>query len=63
VLGSAGDAAVEVRTAGAWRHIGRLGDGYADLPAGGPPVDAIRLTWDSGSPAPVIAEVVPIPAE
>jgi hyaluronoglucosaminidase len=63
VLGSAGSATVEVRADGTWRHIGAFRNGYADLPAGGAPVDAVRLTWDYGSPAPSVAEVVPVPAE
>jgi hyaluronoglucosaminidase len=63
VLGSAGTAAVEVRTGGTWRHIGVFRNGFADLPAGGDPVEAVRLTWESGSPAPSISEVVPVPAE
>jgi hyaluronoglucosaminidase len=63
VLGSAGTAAVEVRTGGTWRHIGVFRNGFADLPVGGDPVEAVRLTWESGSPAPSISEVVPVPAE
>jgi hyaluronoglucosaminidase len=62
VLGSSGSATVEVRAGGTWRHIGTFRNGYADLPAGGAPVDAVRLTWDSGSPAPSVSEVVPVPA-
>lgn len=58
VLGTAGAAGVEIRTGGTWHHIGDVRDGYADLGARGANVDAVRLTWSSGSPAPSISEIV-----
>jgi hyaluronoglucosaminidase len=63
VLGSAGSAGVQIRVGGTWRHIGDFHNGYADLNAGGVLADAVRLTWDSGSEAPSVSEVVPVPAE
>jgi hypothetical protein len=58
VLGTAGSARVEVHTNGTWRHIGDFRAGRTDLEAGGAMVDAVRLTWASGSPAPSIAAIV-----
>ncbi|WP_018382054.1 beta-N-acetylglucosaminidase domain-containing protein [Wenjunlia vitaminophila] len=56
-----GAAAVQVRAGeGEWRTIGSLDSGgLTELPADGVRVDAIRLQWTPGSPAPVIAEVAP----
>jgi hypothetical protein len=53
---SAGSAAVEADTSGTWCHIG---DVRLDLTAGGATVDAVRLTWASGSPALPVDEDVP----
>jgi hyaluronoglucosaminidase len=62
VLGSAGSAHVEAHAEGGWRHVGKLRDGYADLRAAGLTADAVRLSWDAGSPVPSISEVVLVAA-
>jgi hypothetical protein len=49
---------VEMRTRGAWRHIGDVPAGYAGLEVGGALVDSVRLTWVFGSPAPSINQIV-----
>lgn len=53
-------ATVQVRdTDGTWQAIGSLADGYTELTAPGiGSVDAVRLAWEPGSPAPGIAEVI-----
>ncbi len=58
VLGAAGEAGVQIKAGGTWHHLGELRDGYADLPARGTVVEAVRLVWATGSPAPSIGEVV-----
>jgi hyaluronoglucosaminidase len=53
-------ATVRVRdTDGSWHTVGSLADGYTELtvPTSGG-VDAVRLVWEPGSPAPGIAEVI-----
>jgi len=54
-------ATVRVRDAdGAWHTLGSLADGYTELAAPDlGAVDAVRLDWEPGSPAPGIAEVIP----
>ncbi|MDH6117157.1 hyaluronoglucosaminidase [Kitasatospora sp. GAS204A] len=44
---------------GSWRDIGTLRPGYNELPAGGRPTDAVRLTWQPGGDAPVVNQIVP----
>ncbi|WP_433330719.1 beta-N-acetylglucosaminidase domain-containing protein [Spirillospora sp. CA-294931] len=50
-------AEVQVRTDGVWRTVGTLRAAHARFPVG-ESVDAVRLLWTSGSPAPAIAEVI-----
>ncbi|WP_051966160.1 beta-N-acetylglucosaminidase domain-containing protein [Kitasatospora mediocidica] len=53
-------ATVEVRKAdGSWAPIGTLNPGYNELPTGGQPVGAVRLTWAPGGDAPVVNQIVP----
>ncbi|WP_158881440.1 beta-N-acetylglucosaminidase domain-containing protein [Amycolatopsis anabasis] len=59
VLGS-GAADVQALADGRWRTIGRLRDGYTELPVRGAVTSSIRLLWRPGSPAPRIHEVVPL---
>lgn len=52
-------ARIEVRTDGTWRPVGELRRGYAELRTPrGIPIDAVRLDWAPGSPAPAIADVI-----
>lgn len=55
-------AAVQARRAGHWITIGRLHGGYTRISAAGLRTDAIRLLWATGSTAPTIEEITPIPA-
>ncbi|WP_051969546.1 beta-N-acetylglucosaminidase domain-containing protein [Kitasatospora azatica] len=53
-------AGVEVRRAdGSWTGVGTLHPGYNELPTGGQPADAVRLTWQPGGDAPVVNQIVP----
>ncbi len=53
-------ATVEVRRAdGSWAAVGTLHPGYNELPAGGLPAGAVRLTWAPGGDAPVVNQIVP----
>ncbi len=52
-------AAVQVRSNGQWRTVGKLSGGYTELEAGDVTVDAVRLAWSAGSPAPAVYDVVP----
>jgi hypothetical protein len=46
------------------RHIGDVRPEYADFAAGGATVDAVRLTWASGTPAlPVDEDVTGTPLD
>ncbi|MCX4537709.1 beta-N-acetylglucosaminidase domain-containing protein [Streptomyces sp. NBC_01669] len=51
-------ALVQVKDGDAWRTIGALSGPYTRLPAHGIKADTVRLLWKTGSPAPVISEVV-----
>ena len=59
VVAGRGSAQVQVGDGTSWQAIGSLSSGYTELRAGGAVVNQIRLVWTAGSPAPVIAEVVP----
>jgi hypothetical protein len=49
---------------GTSRHIGDVRPEYADFATGGATVDAVRLTWASGSPAlPVDEDVTGTPLD
>ena len=53
-------ATVEIRKAdGSWAPVGTLNPGYNELPTGGQPVGAVRLTWAPGGDAPVVNQIVP----
>ena len=53
-------ATVQVRLAdGSWAEIGTVRPGYNELPAGGLPAGAIRLTWQPGGEPPVVNQVIP----
>ncbi|MFC8453380.1 beta-N-acetylglucosaminidase domain-containing protein [Kitasatospora sp. NPDC057223] len=53
-------ATVQVRLAdGSWAEIGTIRPGYNELPAGGRPAGAIRLTWQPGGEPPVVNQVIP----
>ncbi|MBD0674652.1 beta-N-acetylglucosaminidase domain-containing protein, partial [Streptomyces sp. CBMA156] len=53
-------ATVAVRRAdGTWADIGTVQPGYNELPAGGLPADAFRLTWKPGGDPPVVNQVIP----
>ncbi|MFF2744740.1 beta-N-acetylglucosaminidase domain-containing protein [Kitasatospora sp. NPDC058048] len=53
-------ATVAVRRAdGTWADIGTVQPGYNELPAGGQPADAFRLTWKPGGDPPVVNQVIP----
>ncbi|MDH6113268.1 hyaluronoglucosaminidase [Kitasatospora sp. MAP12-15] len=53
-------ATVDVRKAdGSWARVGTLQPGYNEIPTGGQPADALRLTWAPGGDAPVVNQIVP----
>ncbi|MEV0408584.1 beta-N-acetylglucosaminidase domain-containing protein [Actinoallomurus sp. NPDC050550] len=54
-------ATVQLLVGGTWRTIGHLtaGRSYTLLPAHGVKTTAVRLSWNEGSPAPKISEIVP----
>ncbi|GAA1958492.1 beta-N-acetylglucosaminidase domain-containing protein [Kitasatospora viridis] len=53
-------ATVELRRPdGSWAQLGTLHPGYNELPAGGQPTGAVRLTWQPGGDAPVVNQIVP----
>ncbi|MGC0315471.1 beta-N-acetylglucosaminidase domain-containing protein [Kitasatospora acidiphila] len=53
-------ATVAVRHAdGSWIDVGTLHPGYNELPVGGQPTGAVRLTWQPGGDAPVVNQIVP----
>ncbi|OKI12141.1 beta-N-acetylglucosaminidase domain-containing protein [Streptomyces sp. CB03911] len=53
-------ATVQVRRAdGSWAEIGTVRPGYNELPAGGLPAGAVRLTWQPGGEPPVVNQVIP----
>ncbi|MGW0734867.1 beta-N-acetylglucosaminidase domain-containing protein [Streptomyces sp. NPDC002851] len=54
---AAAGAVVQVRDADGWREIGEVASAYEKLAATGA-IDAVRLTWRDGAPAPRIAEVI-----
>lgn len=47
------------RPDGTWFDIGTINPGYNELPAGGQPADAFRLTWKPGGDPPVVNQVIP----
>ncbi|MBO1418594.1 beta-N-acetylglucosaminidase domain-containing protein, partial [Streptomyces sp. FH025] len=47
------------RADGTWADIGTVQPGYNELPAGGQPADAFRLTWKPGGDPPVVNQVIP----
>jgi hyaluronoglucosaminidase len=51
-------ATVEVRTTDGWTALGSLDGGYTEVGADDQEVDAIRLRWAGGAPAPRIHEVI-----
>ncbi|GAA1217344.1 hypothetical protein GCM10009665_04030 [Kitasatospora nipponensis] len=53
-------ATVETRNPdGSWTGVGTLHPGYNELPTGGRPTGAVRLTWQPGGDAPVVNQIVP----
>lgn len=42
-----------------WRTLGALRDGWTELAARGARADAVRLSWEDGTAAPAVHEVVP----
>ncbi|MER7500977.1 beta-N-acetylglucosaminidase domain-containing protein [Nonomuraea pusilla] len=59
IVVGAGEAEVQVRTAGRWQPVGGLTGPYTELDVTDVTADAIRLVWTAGSAAPKITEVVP----
>ncbi len=59
VIAGTGAGQVQVGDGTSWQTVGSLSSGYTELSAGGATVSEIRLVWTAGSPAPVIAEVIP----
>ena len=45
--------------AGDWVELGRVSQAAAEVPAGKQVVDAIRLVWATGAPAPTVHEIIP----
>ena len=46
-------------SSGQWVTLGPIRAGYADVAASGRTVDALRVVWSAGSPAPTVYEVIP----